>query len=238
VKVGANNVDPTQPGYSVNVYDASTRTIVGSLGLSHDNSIKRLNGFVTTFSPSHAYELELQFDTRGTVSFSNITIAPKAAHNEARDTHGRVSTSSFTGWSASNIEPVWSATRSGGGRFVVKHDSADTSESTLSQNMQFSRAGPVTVQLQIGSDYLDVGAGYGYLVELYDVTSAAVAGSLGVPAIVSPMKAYSFTALVSKGHRYMLRLRYDAARGQVSFSHIKVEYGPKATDWSDDRSRL
>jgi len=234
LQVGALNIDPARAGYSVDVFDETAGTIVGSLGYSHDNSFTRLTGFRTKFLPGHAYQLQLQFDTKGSVSFSNIAIMSSSALKDTPDRRDRVSTSSFTGWSASGTVPVWSSDPGDGGRFIVKHETADTSESALFQNLQFSRTGPVTVQLRIGSDYLDVGAGYGYLADLYDVTSGEVAGSLGVPAVVSSMKTYSFTALVSKDHRYRLRLHYKAARGEVSFSHIKVEYGPKATAWSDD----
>ena len=217
-------------GYTIDMYDASTDIVVGSLGYASTDAALRGHLFTANVRKADRYQIRLRYEAAaGSVSFSRIAIRDGRAKSPWSDTAGTYrNIPQPAAWSASSTRPTWAADPRAGGSFIVTHAAGSATKSTLYGKLRFGRSGPVSVRLRIGADVLDVQGGFGYVVDLYDETTRTVAGSLGVPAVASEPREYSFTAAVRASDAYRLRLRFDAGRAHVSFSHLIVEYGANA----------
>jgi len=235
VWLGAKGIAPEVGyGYTVDLYDASTDTVAGSLGYDATDAPTRGRVFTAKVVQSDRYQLRLRYQAAsGTVAFSRIVILQARAPDPWANARDVAVALDENGWSASPTAPVWATESSGGSRFVVTH-AGGRAKSMLYHRISFAASGPVTVQVRIGADALDVQGGFGYVVDLYDETTKTISGSLGIPAVVSEPQQYSFAAQVTRSHSYRLRLLFDAGAARVSFSHLKVEYGTSATAWSDN----
>jgi hypothetical protein len=228
-------------GYSADLFDATSQSLVGSLGQSNANIPLRRYSFSAMVTPDHQYQLRLHLSaTDGRVAFSNVDVGGSDLELKASGSSEiPIRTDSLSGWSSSISNPEWSSEVDKGehdSRFLVRQAGVVPVKSTLTQNMRFGRSASVVVQARIGAGELDPSGRVGYDVELYDEATGAVAGSLGIPAKVGPPNTYSFTARVEAGKTYGLRLIFDAASGEVEFSRLKVEYGTTPTDWSGSLS--
>ena len=74
--IGASNLPPaTGYGYAIDLYDATTDKVVGSLGFSTSDEPARPYGFTALVSPRDKYLLRLRYQAAGgRASFSNIRI--------------------------------------------------------------------------------------------------------------------------------------------------------------------
>ncbi|GAC1542213.1 MAG: hypothetical protein NVS3B16_06870 [Vulcanimicrobiaceae bacterium] len=150
-----------------------------------------------------------------------IVIRTRTSHSEGEDPlAGNGAQRTPPAWRTVERPPTW--TVGPNETFTVRYAQATPAESIRSRAVSFARDGVASISARIAAANVVTDGGYGYTVDLYDVTTDTVVGSLGYRAVADVSRRYSFTARVLAAHRYQLRLRYQAASGTATFSDVDV----------------